>query len=178
MMSKTWNQISQVPARLKKEEKIAVYVLTKSHAMDLVEKVPEAGIYWSDLEKGEKEEIADSFMTGQKRVLITTTAFGTGIDHKKIRVVIHYGGAYGIMEFHQQSGRGGRDSLAAISVIITTNNFRNTLPKPLKVATEEFWRLVDRSDCIRQIISDVVDDSMCTPCLGISGAIPCFNCKG
>jgi ATP-dependent DNA helicase RecQ len=45
------------------------------------------------------------------KVMIATSAFGTGIDHPGIRAVIHVMGARSLLEFYQESGR----ALAIIS---------------------------------------------------------------
>jgi superfamily II DNA helicase RecQ len=52
------------------------------------------------------------------KVMIATSAFGTGIDHPGIRAVIHVMEARSLLEFYQESGRAGRDGCVAESAVL------------------------------------------------------------
>lgn len=59
-------------------------------------------------------------VTASFNIICATTAFGMGIDVPTIRFVIHYGLPRGMESFTQESGRAGRDSKAAASIIFYT----------------------------------------------------------
>jgi superfamily II DNA helicase RecQ len=43
------------------------------------------------------------------RIVVATTAFGTGINFSDIRIIVHYGLPSSLTEYMQNIGRGGRD---------------------------------------------------------------------
>lgn len=53
--------------------------------------------------------LLDGFVTGSIRIMVATSAFGCGIDVKCVRGVFHYGLAWGMLEYAQETGRAGRD---------------------------------------------------------------------
>ncbi|XP_074620808.1 ATP-dependent DNA helicase RecQ-like [Acropora palmata] len=46
---------------------------------------------------------------GKKRVVIASTALSMGVNFPDVRYVIHWGPARNLLDYHQESGRGGRD---------------------------------------------------------------------
>ncbi|XP_048238710.1 ATP-dependent DNA helicase Q-like 3 [Haliotis rufescens] len=58
-----------------------------------------------------KESICSSFMDpqGTKRVVLVSTSFSMGLDVQGVDHVIHYGPAYDVEDYLQETGRGGRD---------------------------------------------------------------------
>ena len=66
-----------------------------------------------------KEIIAHCFKKEDTpRVLITTVAFGMGIDYPDVRQVIHYGPPDNMEAYVQETGRTGQDGLPAIATLI------------------------------------------------------------
>ena len=65
-----------------------------------------------------KEESLDSWMDGGEKVMIATSALGTGVDIDGIRLVVHLGRPHGIMDFVQEVGRAGRNGESVRSQIV------------------------------------------------------------
>jgi len=60
-----------------------------------------------------KKYVTKQFKKGEIRLLISTIAFGMGIDIPNIRYVIHYGISSSLEAWYQEAGRAGRNRLPA-----------------------------------------------------------------
>ena len=67
-----------------------------------------------------KTRNAESFKENQATAIVTTKAFGMGIDKPNIRWVVHYGLPLSIEAYYQEVGRAGRDRRAAHCVLVFT----------------------------------------------------------
>ncbi|MEX2375020.1 MAG: RecQ family ATP-dependent DNA helicase, partial [Dehalococcoidia bacterium] len=65
-----------------------------------------------------KRRHATAFKENQVPVLVSTKAFGMGIDKPNVRYVVHYGLPSSIEAFYQEAGRAGRDRRAAECAIV------------------------------------------------------------
>ena len=67
-----------------------------------------------------KQNNASAFKNNHVTALVTTVAFGMGIDKPNIRWVIHYGLPKSIESFYQEVGRAGRDRREAHCTLVLT----------------------------------------------------------
>ena len=67
-----------------------------------------------------KQKNASAFKSNHVTALVTTVAFGMGIDKPNIRWVIHYGLPKSIESFYQEVGRAGRDRREAHCTLVLT----------------------------------------------------------
>ncbi|MCA9734150.1 MAG: ATP-dependent DNA helicase RecQ [Deferribacteres bacterium] len=65
--------------------------------------------YHGDLERTERKQVQDQFMSGKDTLVLATNAFGMGIDKEDIRFVIHAEIPASIESYYQEIGRAGRD---------------------------------------------------------------------
>lgn len=65
-----------------------------------------------------KNRIQNAFITQDPSLIITTNAFGMGIDKKNVRFVIHFQTPTSIEDFYQEIGRAGRDGNHADSYLL------------------------------------------------------------
>jgi len=111
-------------------ERGIVYCLQKHWAEDLCEFLnKEMGddicdIYHADLSKEARAAVYREWQEGTVKILVATSALGLGIDYAHVRFVIHQGQSRSLMDFSQESGRGGRDGKEARSVIFTSKEMR------------------------------------------------------
>lgn len=114
-----------------------------------------------DRERIIKEWISDKF-----DLMIATCAFGVGVDKKDVRTVIHSYIPSSADQYYQECGRGGRDGLPCLSVMLyTDDDIKATMSMTQKVLTVEklcgrwFSMLNNRKTNIR-LDSIVIDTSV------------------
>jgi ATP-dependent DNA helicase RecQ len=83
----------------------------------------------------EKAEISKKFKRNEITTLISTKAFGMGIDKPNIRYTVHIGIPSSIEQFYQEVGRAGRDRNPAYGVLIYSNENYERNQKLLDPAT-------------------------------------------
>ena len=69
--------------------------------------------YNAGLTRAERHRVEDAFREGALTCVISTSAFGEGVNLPDIRHVVLYHMPFGAVEFNQMSGRAGRDGLPA-----------------------------------------------------------------
>lgn len=67
-----------------------------------------------------KKEVQEKFKNNKIPLLLTTKAFGMGIDKSNVRYTIHYGIPASIEAFYQEAGRAGRDRKEAYCYILNS----------------------------------------------------------
>ncbi len=102
-------------------DKTVVFVNSREQSVALArtlrKRVPQLasliGFYNAGLTRTERERIENLFRSDALSVLVTTSAFGEGVDIPNIRHVVLYHLPFNEIEFNQISGRVGRDGLDA-----------------------------------------------------------------
>jgi ATP-dependent DNA helicase RecQ len=94
-----------------------VYTATVKAAEELYALLDSAGesvaLYHGKLAAQQRRLNQELFMSGERRVMVATNAFGMGIDKGDVRFVIHLQVPANLEAYYQESGRAGRDGEAA-----------------------------------------------------------------
>ncbi len=93
----------------KKTEEIATF---------LIQNKISASFYHAGLQSGVKDDRQHAWMNNTFRVMVSTNAFGMGIDKPDVRNVIHFDIPDSMESFYQESGRAGRDEKESFAVLI------------------------------------------------------------
>ncbi len=68
-----------------------------------------AGYYHAGRTALARERAQRAFAGGRTRILVATSAFGMGIDHGDVRLIVHFQAPGSLEAYYQEAGRAGRD---------------------------------------------------------------------
>ncbi len=90
-----------------------------------------ADYFHAGLTDTEKDFKQNNWKTGRCRVIVSTNAFGMGIDKPNVRFVVHFEMPDSLEAYFQEAGRAGRDENLAYAVLLYHDSDRLNLEKNL-----------------------------------------------
>ncbi|MFV0482690.1 MAG: ATP-dependent DNA helicase RecQ [Bacteroidales bacterium] len=121
-----------------------VYVRSRKKCKEISEILEQNGVdstfYHAGLNVDQRNIAQEVWLTGKKRVIVATNAFGMGIDKSDVRFVIHIDAPSSLEEYFQEAGRAGRDGNKSTSVML----FSATDQRKLKQFTEDKYPAKDK----------------------------------
>lgn len=103
-----------------------VYVRNRKKTRELAEiltkKRISATFYHAGLDAHTRDERQKQWSTGQVKVMVSTNAFGMGIDKADVRKVVHYDLPDCVESYFQEAGRAGRDQKPSQAVLLYTEH--------------------------------------------------------
>lgn len=105
-----------------------IYCISRREVDELAETLARAGYkarpYHAGLSDADRIKHQDEFLNDETQIIVATVAFGMGIDKSNVRYVIHTGSPKSLEHYQQETGRAGRDGLAAECWLLwTAGNF-------------------------------------------------------
>ena len=103
-----------------------IYVRNRRRTQEIAEYLQHfnisADFYHAGLDAATRDNKQSKWMSGEKQVIVSTNAFGMGIDKPDVRWVVHLDIPDTIEAYFQEAGRGGRDLKPSIAVMLYDNN--------------------------------------------------------
>ncbi|MCB0472282.1 MAG: RecQ family zinc-binding domain-containing protein, partial [Flavobacteriaceae bacterium] len=91
-----------------------------------------SSFYHGGLQKTEKQQAYESWMSEQTLIMVATTAFGMGIDKDNVNIIVHIDLPLSLENYIQEIGRAGRNGAAAASYLVNSDFARHSLEKRLQ----------------------------------------------
>jgi len=114
-------QTLEILGRHKGEASI-VYCISRKETERLAARLAAEGIlarpYHAGLDTRERHKTQEAFARETIDVVVATVAFGMGIDRSNVRLVLHTSLPKSLEAYQQETGRAGRDGLAAECVLL------------------------------------------------------------
>lgn len=131
-------------------EKTVVYVNSRDQAASLArtlrKRVPEfahaIAFYHAGLTRADRARIEEAFRSGALECIVSTSAFGEGVNLPDIRHVVLYHMPFSATEFNQMSGRAGRDGEPAVIHLLYSTRDARINERMLDAAAPEREELV------------------------------------
>ncbi|OWZ22213.1 ATP-dependent DNA helicase [Phytophthora megakarya] len=125
--------------------------------------------YHSKMTSTEQSKSVAQWKKGFHKWMLATSAFGVGIDYPHVRLVLHVGSTYSIIDYAQETGRAGRDGLTSDALVLTTRNFQYSRPNIQQGEQSKHFQevnkfLLDKTQCRRQYLQTIIDGNG-VPCL-------------
>jgi superfamily II DNA helicase RecQ len=157
-------------------EKVLVFCRSRLNCMEWGRRF-KCGVYYSDSEN--KKDTLQDWKCG---VLFATSALGAGVDISGIRWVVHLEKPYGMVEFEQEIGRGGRGGEIVHSLVLVGEREYDEIlaqEESTLVADEAAMReFIMTKECRRRIMSGYMNgESEVIDCEELGGEL-CDICVG
>lgn len=163
------NRIKELVCKLPRP--MIIYVNSPDDAEKIRSELSEYGfcntrVFTGRTGSADREHIINEWVTDKFDLMIATCAFSVGVDKKDVRTVIHSYVPSEPDQYYQECGRGGRDGLPCLSVMLyTDDDIKAAMSMTQKVLTVEkmcgrWFSMLNSRKANIQLDSIVIDTSV------------------
>jgi ATP-dependent DNA helicase RecQ len=113
-----------------------IYVRSRQRTKEISDFLVQNGFssdfYHAGLSNTDKTRKQNAWKNNEVRIIVSTNAFGMGIDKPDVRLVVHTDLPNSMEEYFQEAGRGGRDGEKSYAVILYEKNDSAKLKKRIR----------------------------------------------
>uniref|UniRef100_A0A0N5BIR9 ATP-dependent DNA helicase n=1 Tax=Strongyloides papillosus TaxID=174720 RepID=A0A0N5BIR9_STREA len=124
-----------------------------------------ATFYHGKLDRDKRNQILQDWLDEKIKVIVSTSAFGMGVDKGNVRFVIHHAMPSRIVDFVQETGRAGRDGLPSTCLTLfniydATRRIKLNINKPdILEDIHQMVKLLNSNNCKRRAIATSFDET-------------------
>jgi len=126
--------------------------------------------------KAEQAQTFKDWVEGKYRVVVATSLLGCGIDIEGVGSVVHYLTPWSVLDYAQESGRGGRGGRPSTSMIFASQDEREPEEESAYGKATMRRMVLERSQCRRTTLSAFLDKGQ-TTCATLPQAELCDVCR-
>jgi len=135
----TENKLGSLLQKISPDESAIVYVRTRKRTYQLAEILIQnglkAGFFHGGMSFEDKQKSMEKWLSGKINIMVSTNAFGMGIDKPDVRKVFHMDLPGSLENYLQEAGRAGRDGKYAEAILFYTRSdidfYKNVFIKKL-----------------------------------------------
>jgi len=157
-----------------------IYCLSRKNVDDVASQLAAEGLsaapYHAGMSTGKRQQTQQAFQQDDIQIIVATIAFGMGIDKPNVRFVIHYDLPKSIEGYYQETGRAGRDSLPAKTLLLYRLGDVALVRNLIEKNSHELQRRIEShklnamiafaeaQTCRRQVLLHYFDEVLADPC--------------
>ena len=159
-------------AARKTTEKIAAFLRYSLHDSQI-------RFYHAGLQREEKTAVEQWFHAQDDAVLVTTCAWGMGVDKKNVRTVIHFDPSPTAEAYVQEAGRAGRDGEPSEALLLWSPEDKtriNGLPEKERKRAMSLAVFAESGRCRREVLLEALGEKRAVPQHAGDESIACSGC--
>ncbi|KAK5189319.1 hypothetical protein LTR47_011879 [Exophiala xenobiotica] len=160
---------------LRAQQKGVVYCLSRTQCEEMAAELDCAHYHAGVVDRGERLKR----WVQRGGLIVATSALGTGVDIQGIVFILHIDIPWSMIDFAQESGRGGRAGETVDSLILVTQRAAEVRlqRRHLDVEAEVMAKFVDSRTCRRRVMSEYLDGpALARSCLDDAEWVRCDRC--